>query len=192
MESGPRMSHRSDPYVVLGIARTATRGQIRAAYRRLARELHPDANPGDPRATKRFARVSHAYDVLGDPQRRRAWDDRGRLGQFAGPGSGGSASFVVEGAGPIYHSDLGHHSDFYQSGDPLTVTEAAALVRRHPDWLRRAIRNRRLTAAREGRTYLLRRRDVERLDRMTPRRRPARPDETPAQRGAGDEGERGA
>jgi excisionase family DNA binding protein len=82
----------------------------------------------------------------------------------------GRATFEVD--RQLYHSDLGHHSDFYRSGDPMTVTEAAVAVGRDAGWLRRAIRDGRLAATRDGRSYLLRRRDVERLDRSTPRRRP--------------------
>jgi curved DNA-binding protein CbpA len=186
------MSHRTDPYGVLGVARTATRGQIRAAYRRLARELHPDAN-ADPKAARRFARVSHAYETLGDPVKRKAYDERGTWGRFAAPGTGGPASFAVEGAGAgrLYHSDLGHHSDFYQAGDPLTVAEAAVLVGRHPAWLRRAIRTRRLPAVRENGIYLLRRRDVERLDR-TAKRRPPRAAQEPSDEPARDADPEGA
>lgn len=165
------MSHRTDHYAVLGVPTTATRRQIQAAYRRLARELHPDTNtePG-PKAAKAFARVSKAWEVLGDAAKRKAYDERGTWGRFARPGSSGPMSYQVEEQAPIYHSDLGHHSDFYQAGDPLTVAEAAALVARHPAWLRRAIRTRRLPAARQDGVYLLRRRDVERLSRETPRR----------------------
>ncbi len=172
------MTHRSDHYAILGVAKTATRGQIRTAYRRLARDLHPDANGDDPGAAKRFGRVSHAWEVLGDAAARQAYDERGTRGRFAAPGTGGPASYAVEGVGPIYHSDLGHHSDFYQDGDPLTVAEAAALYGRNPAWLRLAIRTGRLPAVREDGIYLLRRRDVERLSRMAPRR--ARRTEAPA------------
>jgi curved DNA-binding protein CbpA len=182
------MSHRKDPYAVLGVAKTATKGQIRAAYRRLARELHPDTNP-DPKAARRFARASHAYEILGDALKRRAWDERGSWGRFAAPGTGGPASFAVDGAGPIYHSDLGHHSDFYQAGDPLTVAEAAALVGRHPAWLRRAIRTRRLPASRQDGVYLVRRRDVERLDRTAVRRPAKAPPEADPDRELGDAAE---
>lgn len=75
--------------------------------------------------------------------------------------------------GPIYHSDLGHHSDFYQAGDPLTVSEAALLVDRDPGWLRSSIRAGRLAASRTPEGHLLRRRDVERLDRERRRMRPS-------------------
>ncbi len=169
------MSGSRDHYATLGVPRTATRTQIRAAYRALAHQLHPDTNPQDPHAARRFARIARSYEVLGAAAQRRAYDLRSAAGRFAAPGSGGPTSYQVEEAGPVYHSDLGHHSDFYQSGDPLSVSEAAALVGRGAGWLRRAIRDRRLAATRGTNGYLLRRRDVERLDRTAPRRGP-RPD----------------
>ena len=166
------MTGRSDPSAARGLQRDATRTEVRRAFRDLARQLHPDRNPADPEAARKFARVARAYDVLGDVERRRAYDARSTAGRFAAPGSAGPASYQVEDAGPVYHSDLGHHSDFYQSGDPLSVTEAAALVGRGAGWLRRAIREQRLAATKGADGYLLRRRDVERLDRTAPRRRP--------------------
>jgi|GEM_PF-2162907 len=166
------MSGARDHYAVLGVARTATQRQIRDAFRALARGSHPDTNPGDAEAEKRFKRIGRAWEVLGDPAKRRAYDERHVRGRFAGPGAGGAQRVVLEPKGPAYHLDLGHHSDFYQVGDPLTVPEAAALVKRNPSVLRRAIRTRRLAASRGERGYLVRRRDVERLDRTTPRRRP--------------------
>jgi curved DNA-binding protein CbpA len=165
---------RPDHYAVLGVPRTATDAEIKAAFRKLARQLHPDTQHGSPEPAdeRRFKRVARAYETLSRPARRRAYDERHARGRFAAPGGAGPSSYVVEGAGPVYHSDLGHHSDFYQAGDPLSVSEASGIVRRHPSWLRRAIRTGRLAATRDpdGR-YLLRRRDVERLDR-TARRRP--------------------
>jgi curved DNA-binding protein CbpA len=161
-------SRRRDHYVVLGVERGATHQEIRQAYRRLARASHPDASPDDPEAERQFKRVAAAWHVLGDPGRRTAYDSR-RAGQPDAPGGSGPASYPVD-QGPIYHSDLGHYSDFYQAGDPLSVAEAAALVHRDPGWLRRAIRDGRLVAVSGPTGYSVRRRDVERLDRSAPRR----------------------
>ncbi len=182
------MARRLDPYAVLGVPRTATQREIAAAFRRLARSLHPDANRDDPEAERQFKRVARAYEQVKTAAARRRHDALLRSGRFAGPGTPetGPASFRVD-PGPLYHSDLGHHSDFYQSGDPLTVAEAGALVGRDPGWLRRAIRERRLAATRGERGYLVRRRDVERLDRTSPRRRGRNVDDGTAE--SVDEGE---
>jgi DnaJ-class molecular chaperone len=66
------------PYDILGVKRDATQEQIRSAYRRLARKLHPDLNPGDRTAEERFKQVSAAYDLLGDPDERARFD-RGEI-----------------------------------------------------------------------------------------------------------------
>ncbi len=63
-----------DPYALLGVARTATPEQIKSAYRKLARSLHPDLNPGNKQAEEKFKKVSAAYDLLGDPAKRARFD----------------------------------------------------------------------------------------------------------------------
>ena len=69
-----------DPYEVLGVARDADETQIKKAFRRLARELHPDVNRHDPDAEEKFKEAAEAYEVLSDPEKRRAYDTFGHEG----------------------------------------------------------------------------------------------------------------
>lgn len=68
----------TDPYEILGVPRTATQAEIRSAYRRLAKELHPDLNPGRPEAAERFKAVASANALLSDPEKRAKYD-RGEI-----------------------------------------------------------------------------------------------------------------
>lgn len=89
-----------DFYQVLGIKRSASAEEIRKAYRRMARKLHPDVNPNDKAAEERFKDVQEAYDVLGDPKKREFYDkagffneqafQQGAAGPFGGGAAGGS------------------------------------------------------------------------------------------------------
>jgi DnaJ-class molecular chaperone len=77
-----------DPYTVLGVPRAATEADIRRAYRKLAKELHPDLNPSNPAAAEeRFKKVSNAYSVIGDPEKRKQYD-RGEIDATGEPRRG--------------------------------------------------------------------------------------------------------
>jgi DnaJ-class molecular chaperone len=65
-----------DPYESLGVPKGATGDDIRRAYRRLAHEHHPDANPNDPAAEERFKEIQRAYELLSNPAKRQAYDDK--------------------------------------------------------------------------------------------------------------------
>jgi len=78
-----------NPYEVLGVAKTATDDEIKKAYRKLARELHPDRNPDDAAAEERFKDVQAAYDILSDSEKRQAYDRFGAEGPAGGFGPGG-------------------------------------------------------------------------------------------------------
>ena len=68
-----------DFYKVLGVSKTAEADEIKKAYRKLARKYHPDSNAGDASAEAKFKEVSEAYDVVGDPKKRKEYDEARRL-----------------------------------------------------------------------------------------------------------------
>ncbi|WP_046920092.1 DnaJ domain-containing protein, partial [Streptomyces stelliscabiei] len=84
-----------DYYKVLGVPKDATEAEIKKAYRKLAREFHPDANKGNVKAEERFKEISEANDILGDPKKRKEYDEARALfgnGAFRpGPGAGGGS-----------------------------------------------------------------------------------------------------
>ena len=85
----------SDPYTTLGVTRNASEKDIKSAYRKLAKELHPDRNKDNPQASERFSKVTNAYDLLSDKDKRAQYDrgeidaDGNPANPFAGMGGGG-------------------------------------------------------------------------------------------------------
>ncbi|MCV9940357.1 DnaJ domain-containing protein [Boseaceae bacterium BT-24-1] len=101
-----------DPYQVLGVAKSADEAEIKKAYRRRAKDLHPDRNQGDPKAQERFSELNTAYEVLGDTDRRKQFDrgeidaeGKPRFSGFEGMGAGrrgahhGGFEFNFDGGG---------------------------------------------------------------------------------------------
>ncbi|KTQ97668.1 molecular chaperone DnaJ [Aureimonas ureilytica] len=119
-----------DPYTVLGVAKTATEGEIKSAFRKLAKKYHPDANTDDPSAAARFNEANQAYEILGDKEKRQKFDNgeidaEGKpkfqgFGGFGGGGAGGNPFGQTRGTGGGFDfrggsADLGEglFSDFF-------------------------------------------------------------------------------
>jgi molecular chaperone DnaJ len=96
-----------DYYRVLGVSDTASQKDIKSAYRKLSRQYHPDTNEGDKAAEERFKEVSAAYDVIGDPEKRKEYDEVRKLGPMGGmfgggaPGGGATGGFRFEDMGDL-------------------------------------------------------------------------------------------
>jgi molecular chaperone DnaJ len=106
------MAARPDYYKTLGVDKRASADEIKKAYRKLARQYHPDRNPGDKNAEARFKEISQAHDVLGDPEKRKQYDSgTGPFTTGAGPGGGfggfGNFDFDASSMGDILSNLFG-------------------------------------------------------------------------------------
>jgi DnaJ-class molecular chaperone len=100
-----------DLYDVLGVSRTASESEITKAYRKLARQYHPDRNPGDKQAEAKFKEIASAYEVLSDKQKRAQYDQFGHVGPGVPPNGGAPGGFHFGGGAP----------GGFQSMDPETA-----------------------------------------------------------------------
>src|SRR5918996_5228221 len=96
-----------DFYEVLGVSKKAPADEIKRAYRKLARDYHPDRNPDDEKAEARFKEVQEAYDVLSDPEKRKQYDAGGMFAGFGGPGGPGQGGGFTSDIGDIFSTIFG-------------------------------------------------------------------------------------
>ena len=120
-----------DYYAVLGVEKNASAAGIKRAYRKLARKHHPDMNPGDLAAERRFKEINEAHEVLGDPEKRRKYDELGanwRMYEQAGPGgaspvAGGSpftAQWSTAGRGGSHTMSSEEAEDLFGGASPFS------------------------------------------------------------------------
>ncbi len=91
------MASKRDYYEVLGVAKSATAEELKKAYRKLAIQFHPDKNPGDKAAEEKFKELTEAYEVLSNPDKRKAYDQFGHAAGAGGAGFGGAGGFDPSG-----------------------------------------------------------------------------------------------
>lgn len=94
----------ANPYTLLGVSKSASQEEIKQAYRKLARKMHPDLNPNDPKAEDKFKEISSAYDILSDPEKRKRYDageidENGKERPGFGFGYGSGGPYQNQGAG---------------------------------------------------------------------------------------------
>ena len=95
------MAEKRDYYEVLGVSKTASEQEIKSAFRKKAKEFHPDLNKDDPNAAEKFKEAQEAYSVLSDESKRKMYDQYGHAGVGnGGPGAGGFGGYSnFDGAG---------------------------------------------------------------------------------------------
>lgn len=125
-----------DYYDILGVKKSASEDEIKKAYRKLAREFHPDRNPGDKKAEAKFKEVQEAYDILSDQTKRSQYDRFGRVGPDGGAGGPGGPGFHWQWGGPgdAQQMDPGAAADIFRqffgggAGGPADIGDIEELL----------------------------------------------------------------
>jgi len=86
------MANKRDYYEVLGVSKDASQDEIKKAYRKLALKYHPDKNPGDKEAEKKFKEAAEAYEILGTPEKRKKYDTYGHAATAKASGTGSGST----------------------------------------------------------------------------------------------------
>ena len=137
-----------DPYEVLGVDRKASAGDIKSAFRRLAKKLHPDANKNDPKAASRFAEINAAYEILGEADKRKAFD-RGEIDAEGKPrfrgfeGYGGGAGGNITPLAAAYTEGNSTCRDFlasYVRGQTQSWLQGEGCRTEHGQWEVRSLK----------------------------------------------------
>jgi DnaJ-class molecular chaperone len=114
-----------DPYEVLGVSKGANEADVKSAYRRLAKKLHPDANKHDPKAASRFAELNAAYEIVGDSDKRKAFD-RGEIDAEGKPRFQGFEGFGAQPGGGAHGPGGAHFESFSFGPDGFRRSAAGA------------------------------------------------------------------
>jgi DnaJ-class molecular chaperone len=104
-----------DPYDILGVSKSANEAEVKSAYRKLAKKLHPDANKHDPKAASRFAELNAAYEIVGDDEKRKAFD-RGEIDGEGKPRFQGFSGQPGGGGGPWGQGANSSHFESFSFG----------------------------------------------------------------------------